>query len=75
MSAEAYTLPWLLGISDMRHQRHAHVQISLPILTRPIRAVPKQCSALLIVGKKTVNIATPLEELEPIPARESVEPF
>jgi len=74
MSADAYTLLWLLGTPDMRHQRHSRVQAFLPILTKPIRAVLKQCNDLLIVGKKTVNIGTPLEKLEPIPAREWVEP-
>lgn len=38
------------------------------ILTSPIRAVLTQCNDLLMVGKKTVNIGTRLDKLEPIPA-------
>lgn len=36
----------------------------LPILTKSIDAVLKQCNDLLMVGKKTVNIGTVLKRVE-----------
>lgn len=49
----------------MRQQQRSHAQESIPKLTKPIYSVSRQCNDLLIVGKKTVNIGTPLEKLEP----------
>lgn len=44
----------------------ARAQAMFVIRTSLIRDVLKQCNDLLMVGKKTVNIGTLLDKLEPI---------